>query len=319
MSSLPKSIRQQVEEANKHFDRPENPEASAPAPEAPAKEPAAPETATQPAKPEQPKADDNKHSQPEDKAATDEPKRSEGYWEHRFNVINGKYAAEVPALRDEVRSLKQSLEKKEQELQALKDAPQGASTGGLTPEQIAKGKEEFGEDFVDFVQSMIAANAPKRDDSKVTELEGRVRQFEELEQQKLRTSFWTALNELVPDWQAINGDQKWLAFLAQYDPQTGQQRQQTLDAAQKALDADAVAALFNTFKKQQPKAPPPIPEDQVEPESSRATSVPQGAKIWTRQEIKQFYVDKTNGKYSADEGQRLEADIFAAQRENRIR
>jgi hypothetical protein len=35
--------------------------------------------------------------------------------------------------------------------------------------------------------------------------------------------------------------------------------------------------------------------------------------------VSQFYRDKTAGRYSNDEAERLEADIFAAQTEGRIR
>lgn len=311
MSSLPKSIQQQIEEAQSHFEPAENPEAIAPAPD----EPAAPDAATQSAEPEQ-NADDDKHSRP------DEPKRSESYWEHRFNVINGKYAAEVPALRDEVRSLKSAMEQKDRDLTELKTAPapQG-NVGGLTDEQVQAGKDEFGEDFVSFVQQMIDSKAVPSDNSKVRELEGKVRQFEEREQQKSQASFWTVLPELVPDWKDINADPRFHAFLAQYDPQTGKQRQQELTTAQQALDADGVGAIFSAFKNQQPSpSQRKIPDDQIDPQTSRTNAdAPQGGKIWSGPEIKQFYQDKAQGKHTADEGRRLEADIFRAQKEGRIR
>ena len=313
MSSLPKSIQQQIEEAQKHYEQPENPANAAP--ETDPVEPAAPDTATQSAEPDQ-NADDEKHSQP------DEPKRSESYWEHRFNVINGKYAAEVPALRDEVKSLKSTVEQKDRQLTELQQAPApSGNPGGLTDAQIQAGKDEFGDDFVSFVQQMIDSKATPADNSKVTELESKVRQFEEREQQKSQASFWSVLPELVPDWKAINDDPKFHAFLAQYDPQTGRQRQQELTTAQQALDADGVGAVFNAFKTQQPAASQrKIPDDQIDPQTSRTNAAqPQGSKYWTGPEIKQFYQDKTQGKYTADEAQRLEADIFRAQTEGRIR
>lgn len=311
MPRLPKSIQQQIDNAQKHYEQPANPEAEATAPETETVEPVAPETATQPTAPEQ-NADDTKHSQ------DDEPKRSEGYWEHRFNVINGKYAAEVPVLRDEVKGLKGQLEQKVREITELQQAP-SSNPGGLTDEQIETGKEEFGEDFVTFMQKMIDSKAaPKGDISRVKDLEGKLRQFEEREQQKSQASFWTVLAELAPDYRTINADPKFHSFLAQYDPQTGKQRQDDLVAAQQALDADAVASQFNAFKKQQPESKKRIPDDQVDPQSSRSTSAPQGARIWTRPEIKQFYTDKVARRYSADEAQRLEADIFAAQSEGRV-
>lgn len=316
--SLPRSVQQQADAAKQHFESLQNPEP--PAPEAETKKPEAPD-ATQPAKPEV-KPETEKHSQGEDKTPTDEPKRSEAYWEHRFNVINGKYAAEVPALRDEVRKLTQTLEQKDRQITELEsNSDKSTNPGGLTDEQMAKFKEEFGEDFVSFVQRMVSSSASKPDNSaEVNELKRKVETFEQREQQKTTASFWTALNELVPDWKTVNDDKAFHTFLSQYDPQTGEQRQQTLNVAQQALDADGVAAVFDAFKKQQPKPEKTrIPDDQVDPPTSRSTTTPDAGRIWTGPEIKQFYTDKANGKYSAEEGKRLEADIFAAQREGRVR
>jgi len=312
MSSLPKSIRQQIEDAQKHYEPAANPEANAPTPEPETVAPAAPDTAAQSAEPD---PNDEKHSQP------DEPKRSESYWEHRFNVINGKYAAEVPALRDEVKSLKSAIEQKDLQMTEMKDAPAPTGNiGGLTDAQIQQGKDEFGEDFVSFVQQMIDSKAAPADNSKMQELEGKVRQFEERELQKTQASFWTVLGELAPDWKTINADPKFHAFLAQYDPQTGKQRQSDLVTAQQALDADGVGRIFNAFKVQQPEPQRKIPDDQIDPQSSRTNAAaPQGGHIWTGPEIKQFYQEKAQGKFGEDEGQKLEADIFRAQSEGRIR
>lgn len=312
MSALPQSIKQQIENAQKHYELAANPAPAAPEPEVVA--PVAPDTAAQSAEPK-PNVDDTKHSLP------DEPKRSESYWEHRFNVINGKYAAEVPALRDEVKSLKSAIEHKDRQMTELKAAPAPVgNVGGLTDAQVQKGKDEFGEDFVSFVQQMIDSKAVPVDNSKMQELEGKVRQFEERESQKTQASFWTVLSELAPNWKAINADPKFHAFLAQYDPQTGRQRQNDLVTAQQALDADGVGRVFSAFTNQQPAPQRKIPEDQIDPQSSRTNAdAPQGSRYWTGPEIKQFYQEKLQGKYSADEGQKLEADIFRAQSEGRIR
>lgn len=314
--SLPRSVQKQADEAQAHFDSLKNPAPAAP--EAEEKTPDAPDTAAQPVD-TLPNAESEKHSQGDNKTPTDEPKRSEAYWEHRFNVINGKYAAEVPALRREVEKLTQQLNDKNREIETLKASTQPSNPGGLSDEQLAEFKEQFGEDFVTFVERMISSKTAPQSNAKVEELERKVEQFEQQNRQRTEAGFWTALTELVPEWRTLNADQNFHAFLAQYDPQTGTQRQQALTTAQQALDADGVAAVFNAFKKQQPAPKPRIPDDQVDPQTSRATDTPQGQKIWTSSEIKQFYKDKSAGKYSADEGQRLEADIFAAQREGRIR
>ena len=174
--------------------------------------------------------------------------------------------------------------------------------------------------MVDFVTRVVESRAGGN--QKVEELERKVSQFEQRDRVNTEASFWAALKELVPDYMTVNDDPAFHQFLAQFDPQTGKQRQQALTEAQQALDADGVAALFNAFKQQaqaQSESRNQIPEDQIDPESSRASDPPKGQHIWTRDEITAFYKDKVSGKYSQDEAQRLEADIFKAQQEGRVR
>lgn len=316
--ALPRYNQQQADEARKHFEALQNPEQSAPeaddeAPDAPVTDEQSADTQAQP--------EDDKRSQGKDETPTDEPKRSEAYWEHRFNVINGKYAAEVPALQEQVRTLTKDLESANRQITELKSvSDKSTNPGGLTDEQIQKAKDEFGDDVVDFIQQLVSSNRGTDNSAKVEELERELNAIKSQEKQKTEASFWTALNELVPDWKAVNADQKFHAFLSEYDPQTGTQRQQSLATAQQALDADGVAAVFNAFKKQQPQRQKQrIPDDQVDPPTSRSTTAPEGKKIWTGPEITKFYKDKADRKFSADEAKRLEADIFAAQREGRVR
>jgi hypothetical protein len=77
--------------------------------------------------------------------------------------------------------------------------------------------------------------------------------------------------------------------------------------------------------------PPAAPQKRLEefvapgsPKPSAAgTQDGSGKRVWSRAEISKFYKDRQDGKYATpskkDEGLRLEADIFAAQREGRIR
>lgn len=302
--SLPKSVQAQAEQAAKHFEAIENPEQPAPEPES--KQPEAPESGAQPA--------------PNQSEELPGEKRSEAYWEHRFNVINGKYAAEVPALRKQIKDLENELIARDERIRELEQSGGTGSAGtghpDLTPEQLEQFKEEFGEDIVSFVERMVAAKSGTSIKS-VKELEQRLQQFEQKDRQKSESLFWAVLGELVPDYRTVNGDPEFHAFLSQIDPTTGMQRQQMLVNAQQALDAQGVADLFLSFKKQARRHS--IPEQHIEPRTSRATETPAGAKIWTGSEIAAFYRDKTAGRYSKEEAERLEADIFAAQREGRVR
>ena len=91
-----------------------------------------------------------------------------------------------------------------------------------------------------------------------------------------------------------------------------------------AGDANRVADLqlkWTTTNK--PKAAPASFEQKVTPDRMRGVQPPSspqtGDRVWTGQEIKDFYQAKMKGQYTQEEASRLERDIFAAQREGRIR
>lgn len=316
--SLPKSVQAQAEAAAKHFElKPENPEAdTAAAPEQDARNPKA-----EPPAPDEPKpkeeaqpAQDPAKSEPEEKGAL--------YWEHRFNVLQGKYNSEIPALRQQNDELKQQVADKDRRIAEQEQQSPGADNSGVSDDQLTQFKQEFGEDLVTFVERMVKqrAPAPQADTGNTRELQERLDRLESERTEDAQARFWVNLEKAVPTFREINADNKFHQFLAQFDPSTGKQRQQMLTEAQQALDAKGVADVFQSYLNQAAQAPrPQVPEEQVEPRTTRATDVPQGKKLWTRKEIGDFYRDKQNGKYGAEEAERLEADIFAAQTEGRVR
>lgn len=322
--SLPKSVQAQAEAARKHFDTPENPEEASPQgkPQAPEVDDRNPPPA-EPKVPDEPKPEEG--AQPVEEPAKSEPKAESDdalYWQHRFNVLQGKYNSETKTLRDENRELKQQVADKDRRITDLEQQGPAAGNSGVSDDQLTQFKQEFGEDLVTFVERMVtqrAAAAPQPDTSQVQDLEERVSRFEQEKQQDTQARFWMTLEKAVPTFREINGEPTFHQFLAQFDSQTGKQRQQALLEAQQALDAKGVADIFQLYLNQSAKPDRRVPEEAVEPRTTRATSAPEGKKLWTRAEISQFYRDKTTGRYKADEAERLEADIFAAQQEGRIR
>ncbi len=243
--------------------------------------------------------------------------RDAAYWRHRFDVIQGKYNVEVPALRKEVADLKQQLA-------AAPNAQQGSAVqraqeamAELTQAEI----DEFGPDLVNLIKrvagSAAAAQASQAGQGDLQTIKSELSQLREEQQQDAQARFWATLEELVPDFRAINANPAFLAWLSEIDPMSGAARQQLLANAQHALDPYRVATIFRSFTGAAPKKPT-IPDELVQPRQSRAAPAePSAAKVWTRGEISQFYRDKAS--MPADKAAALEADIFAAQAQGRIR
>ncbi|MGE6778264.1 hypothetical protein ACQKFL_11555 [Vreelandella titanicae] len=326
--SLPQSVQAQAAAAAKHFERtPENPEAEEKQPPAPASE-QNPQDDTKQADTANP-ADAQPAESPKDEP---KPETQDAlYWQHRFQVLQGKYNGELPALRKENEQLKQQVADKDRRIQELEKQSPAPDNSGITDDQLAHFKQEFGEDLVTFIERMTKQKDAAPETGNTKELQERLDRLEaekETEAAEKREDaearFWVSLEQAVPNFRQVNSEPAFLQFLSKFDPQSGKQYQQALSEAQQSQSAEGVADIFKLYLSQAtPKAAEKrtVPDEQVEPRTTKAAPTPnsQGGKLWTGAEISQFYRDKTAGRYAADEAQRLEADIFAAQREGRVR
>jgi hypothetical protein len=263
---------------------------------------------------EEPKAEEKpaepapqQESKPETKP---DPKEGDpDYWKRRFDVVQGKYSVEIPRMAAEIRSLKGQLN----EALAKANNPPAPPTSKLKPEEV----EEYGEKFIDVVKRAAAEVVPED----VGEMKQTV---ERLKGETLRLSkdrFFSDLTRQAPQWESLNEDRDFLTWLAGIDPFTGQNRQDLFDQATAQMDAWRVANFFNSYGSEQPAAesePDPVAQ-QVEPPASRVSAPPPGKKIWTTEEIGRFYADVRSRRLNPEDQRRIEADIFAAQTEGRIR
>lgn len=148
------------------------------------------------------------------------------------------------------------------------------------------------------------------------------------------------LAEKVPNWEELNGDSGFLDWLDQRDPFSGAVRGLMLKQAFEAHDGPRVVNFFLGYQKEHAAVTPPANaaapastpaqpqrtlESMVAPGTTKtgAASTQNGAnkRDWTRADIAQFYKDLGAGKYRgrSDDAKKIEADIFVAQREGRIR
>jgi len=261
--------------------------------------------------------------------ATQQPSQ-DSIWEQRYKILQGKYNAEVPDLHRKVHNLEGKLESAIQNLEkATREVPKEQ------PKAVdAKDVENFGSDLVDMVQrvaTLVTGQLSQAFDAKINAFG---KELDVVKQQLLGTTktvamtaeqtFFDRLTKLVPDWERLNADQSFLAWLAQVDPVYGVPRQAALQRAQDALNADHAAAVFNAFapaKPAQAKGPDPL-EKQVSPKSAGAEQ-PQPAQqqVITSAQITAFYDDVRKGLYRGKEAQaaQIEQIINTALAEGRVR
>lgn len=303
---LPKA----VEEANRRaeeihrqvYGNPEQPQPEAPAP---AKE--------EPKAESQPEAPSPTAEQPPVEAiAEQKPDAKEGhpdYWKRRFDVVQGKYSVEIPRMAAEIRDLKGQL----QDALARATAAATPPPSKLRPEEV----EEYGEKFIDVVKRAAAEVVPED----VGQIKQQVDQLKNEAMRLGRERFFSELTRQAPQWERLNEDKDFLTWLAGVDPFAGRARQDLFDQATSQMDAWRVANFFNSYGSEQPAAatePDPITQ-QIEPPTSRVAAPPPGKKVWSTSEIGRFYADVRARKVNPEDARRIEADIFAAQTEGRIR
>lgn len=263
-------------------------------------------------------------------------------YEQRWRSLQGMYNADTTRLRSENNQLNQRVSQLEQLISSL-GAPQQAQT----PAQAAAAKLITDQDVEDYGDSIDIMRKAARE-----ELASRDRELADLKQMVLQmqtnvvpkvdsvvqrqaltaeNQFWSELSAEVPDWREVNADQNFQSWLLEVDPLSGNNRQVYLDAAQGQLDSRRVAGFFKTWQsmnsgsvaQQTRNAAATQLERQIAPGRGRSsTSATTGSndKTYSRADVAAFFDDVRKGVYRGKEQERdrIERDIFAAQRDGRI-
>lgn len=276
--------------------------------------------------------------QEEQSAAGD--KDEEETYEQRWRSLQGMYNAEVPRLHTERRELTNRVQQLEQLLASMTAKPsEQAETPAeklITEQDI----EDYG-DSIDVMRRVFReeAGALKQENAQLRQMlqqmqanvVPKVQQLSQRQAVSSEQAFWAELQTAVPDWQDINTSREFQSWLLEVDPLTGVPRQTYLEDAQRNLDARRVVNFFAAWKGQAgvPNARSTRTaqsaselEKQVAPGRGRSggNKTAGEPKTYTQEDIKRFFTDVQKGKYKGKETERdrIERDIFAAQREGRI-
>lgn len=240
-------------------------------------------------------------------------------WEKRFKNMKRSHDETVSELRSQNEQLSGQVEKLTALIEKSKTEEPAAQAPVFTPEEV----EEYGQGFLDMVTRVAksaSSNASSGDiANELKELKG---QFNNIVQNQVRTEeekFYDELERAVPNWEAINEDERFHAWLAEEMPMTGNQRQHFLSQAQQRFDASTVKSFFVQWQREQSG-------ESVLPDTKTTTNEYVGERgketeIWTAADIDAFYKDKTLGRFRGreDEARQIEMRIFRAQNEGRVR
>jgi hypothetical protein len=255
-------------------------------------------------------------------------------WERRYQVLQGKYDAEVPRLHAEVREITQRMQAMSQQLEAAKQAKvetKPVENVSLVSEQD---KEVFGEDLVN-LQERIARAATKPLENVIHELTKRLEKYESVADvaasNLARTTeerYFDKLAQSIPNWQEVNTNQQWIDWLNGRYPGMTMTRQEQLNAARASLDINTTVEMFKAFLDMTaPPAKPTTPnqnlQSQVAPPKTRSSSsapTPDSSKrIWTSAEVVAALDYRRMKDMTPEEVVRVMSEIDAAQAEGRVK
>jgi hypothetical protein len=297
------------------------PQDAAPAPAASEETPPQPQTKTEPAP--QHKVDD---------------------WEQKFRSAQGR----LDRANAQIGGLSEQLANLQNLVASLQSAPKEPaateqSESYVTPED----RETYGEDFLNVVERKakeLVGPLKKELQERIRQLDAKLGNVGSSVQANARERMLSDLDNQVPSWREINTNDSFLQWLKLPDMYSGAIRHDLLRAAFEHNNTARVAAFFNGFLAEEaavgpasgsgpdggtgaqpsPNVPKVPLENLAAPGRAKtAASSPSPAEkpSFTRAQIAKFYADVTAGRFRGREADRdkLEAQIFVAQREGRIR
>ena len=221
-------------------------------------------------------------------------------------------------------------------------AQQTSTPTELQPERLLTPQEEqdYGSEFLAVVGKKAKEELlplVKQYEVKIGQLEEQLRGVGGYVQQDARTRMMATLEQHLPNLNEINTNSDFIRWLQLPDPYSGAIRHDLLKEAYDRNDASRVLAFFRGFLAEEAATVPaatetgrseapakPSLEQFAAPgraKTAAATSAPAEKPIFTRAQIAKFYADSAAGKYRGKEAEkdRIEAQIFEAEREGRIR
>jgi hypothetical protein len=264
--------------------------------------------------------------------APPQPVVPEETWQAKFFTLKGKYDAEVPRLHAQMKEMNAQVQALISENMAVKAAQQTAQPAPVQTLITEQDKEAFGSDLLDLIdratESKIAGFRERESQllNEVKELKGRLGNVSERQVVSDKDRFIAGLSQQVPDWEALNVDQGFLAWLSEVDPVYGLPRQAALNNAYEALDATRTASIFKQYKLTLPQAPARKNQElqrQVAPTRSRTSTAPATSstepRTFTQGEIAQFYDEWRRGYIDEADAVKIEQEIAAAVSAGRVR
>jgi len=303
-----------------------------------------------PAKSDSPKADakkpdDASPSAPKDSKDAGKSKKENEDWEQKYKTLQGMHNTQVPKLRNENQDLISKVNNLEKLIAGMgTDEPVVVSEVKLGSVVTKEDIDNYG-DSIDMMRRVSREEmAPIMSQLKAisstvntmtTEVMPKVDSVVNNQARTATQQFWDTVETAVPNWAEINRNEDFSTWLFMPDPMSGVIRQDLLEGAQKKGDAQRVITFFKAWIAETGYVTANSKTDsttrtdanaelnnQIAPRAGHGAELrEEGEKpSFTGLEIRAFYNDVAMGKFKgrAAERDKIEADIFLAQKEGRV-
>jgi hypothetical protein len=249
-------------------------------------------------------------------------------FEHKYNVLKGKYNSEVPKLQTQLNTYRDEVGRLQEEAKATPQTPAEDVSNLNTDEKLSHLTEQYGEDFLTDMRSIFQGE--------VGQVRDEVNQIRNTNQETAQEKGFMTLDGLLPGWREQNEDPLFKDWLNESDDLSGIRRQ---DLLQKSFNDGKLTQVVNLFKAFNGNSARPqtnlanedlTPTNMTEQPAQQRRQMPNTGvntgdqteqRIYTKAQVDKFYRDTEMGRFKGQEAaaEATERDIFLAQREGRIR
>lgn len=280
---------------------------------------------------------------PQPVSAPVEPTPQPDNWEHRYLSMKGRYdqaQQTIGSMQEQMQELGNELVKTQEIAQRGQQAtPQNQPQPPVTKLITDEDRKNYGDDLLDVTRrAALEAVSPQ-----LTALHQENQQLRQATTRQAMQNMYNALDGELANWREVNVSDRFKSWLRLRDVYSGAVRQNLLNSAVQAANAPRVLEFFKGFlREEQATGQQPVsPQSAVDTSTPRVaattldmlaapgrarpatgdTQVPVDKPTFTRAQISGFYRQVNQGVYAGRQADKdaLEAQIFAAQREGRVR
>jgi TolA-binding protein len=267
-----------------------------------------------------------------------EEKKGEESWEHKYKSIHGRFLRS----QEQIRDMADQIQNLQNVIATLQMSGGASEVPSFKVEKLVTDDEarDYGEDFLNVVGKKAKEEVGpliKQYEAKIEDMERQLKGVTGVVKQDSQNKLIGTLDAQLPKWRDLNTNDEFLDWLRLPDPFSGAIRHDMLKAAYAQGNASRVLAFFNGFLAEEAATSPDrgepttgtrVPKVPLESlaapgraKSAASASGPAEKPIFTRAQIASFYADVAAGRYRSKDAEKnkLEAQIFEATREGRIR